>query len=128
MFLREKTVRGTAVLQLVESYRNAEGLPRQRVLASLGNASVPVEERGVIAKAVELRLRGEESLFPARLSREGAEWVVRILKIAEQSRAVPLAPDTARLDGVVVERIRTDDVVGFGPHLVAMKAWGALGL
>ena len=67
MFLREKTVRGTAVLQLVESYRNAEGLPRQRVLASLGNASVPVEERGVIAKAVELRLRGEESLFPARV-------------------------------------------------------------
>jgi len=48
------------VLQLVESYRNPEGLPRQRVLASLGDASVPVKERGVIAKAVELRLRGEE--------------------------------------------------------------------
>ena len=128
MFLRAKTVRGTSVLQLVESYRNAEGLPRQRVLASLGNASIPVEERGVIAKAVELRLRGEESLFPARLSREAAEWVVRILKIAEQSRAVPLAPAITRLEGVVVERIRTDDVVGFGPYLVAMKAWDALGL
>jgi len=116
------------VLQLVESYRNAEGLPRQRVLASLGDASVPVDERGAIAKAVELRLRGEESLFPIRLSRVGAEWVVRILKIAEQSRAVALASGTTRLDGVVLERIRTDNVVGFGPHLVALKAWEALGL
>lgn len=113
---------------MVESYRNAEGLPRQRVLASLGDASVPVEERGAIAKAVELRLHGEESLLPARLSTVGAEWVVRILKIAERSRAVPLAPGTTRLDGVMVERVRTDNVVGFGPHLIALKAWEALGL
>ena len=28
----------------------------------------------------------------------------------------------------MVERIRTDDVVGFGPHLVALKAWEALGV
>jgi transposase len=116
------------VLQLVESYRNAEGQPRQRVLASLGDASVPVDERGAIAKEVELRLRGEELLFPARLSRKGAEWVTRIQKIAEQSKAVPLSPGTTRLDGVLVDRIRTDNVVGFGPHLVAMKAWEALGL
>ena len=128
MFLRTKTVRGTAVLQLVESYRNPEGLPRQRVLASLGDASVPVEERGAIAKSVELRLRGEEALFPVKLSRVGAEWVVRILKIAEQSKSVPLAPGTTRLDGVIVERVRTDDVVGFGPHVVALKAWEDLGL
>lgn len=116
------------MLQLVESFRNAEGLPRQRVLASLGDASVPVEERGAIAKAVELRLRGVELLLPAKLSRVGAEWVVRILKIAEQSKAVPLAPGTTRLDGVMVGGIRTDNVVGFGPHLVAIKAWEELGL
>ncbi|RKX39422.1 MAG: IS1634 family transposase [Verrucomicrobia bacterium] len=128
MFFRTKTVRGTPVLQLVESYRNPEGLPRQRVLASLGDASVPVDERGAIAKAVELRLRGEESLFPIGLSRVGAEWAARILKIAEQSKAVPLASGTTRLDGVMVERIRTDDVVGFGPHLVALKAWEVLRL
>ena len=121
-------VRGTAVLQLVESYRNQERLPRQRVLASLGDASVPAEESGAIAKAVEMRLRGEASLFPIRLSQEGAEWVARILRIAEQSRSVPLAPDTTRLDGVMVERIRTDHVVGFGPHVVALKAWEALKL
>ena len=110
------------MLQLVESFRNAEGLPRQRVLASLGDASVPADERGGIAKAVELRLRGEESLLPIRLSQKGAEWVTRILRIAEQSKAVPLAPGTTRLDGVLADRIRTDDVVGFGPHVVALKA------
>jgi transposase len=128
MFFREKTVRGTTVLQLVESYRNPEGLPRQRVLASLGDAAVPVGERGAIAKAVELRLRGEVELLPVRLSREAAEWTTRILRIAEESKAVALAPGTTRLDGVVLERIRTDGVVGFGPHVVALRAWDALGL
>jgi transposase len=121
-------VRGTAVLQLVESYRNRERLPRQRVVASLGDASVPADESGAIAKAVEMRLRGEASLFPLVLSQEGAEWVARIVRIAEQSRSVPLAPGTTRLDGVMVERIQTDHVVGFGPHLVALKAWEALRL
>ena len=58
------------MLQLVKSFRNSKGLPRQRVLASLGDTSVPIDERGAIAKAVELR--DEESLFPARLSRGGA--------------------------------------------------------
>ncbi|MBC8876065.1 MAG: IS1634 family transposase [Planctomycetes bacterium] len=128
MFLRTKTVRSTTVVQLVESYRNQEGLPRQRVLASLGDASIPVGERGAIAKAVELRLRGEELLLPLRLSREAAELVTRIQRITERSKAVPLAPGLTRLDGVVVERIRTDNVVGFGPHLIALKAWDALGL
>ena len=79
------------MLQLVESYRNAEGQPRQRVLASLGDASVPVDERGAIAKEVELRLRGEELLFPARLSRKGAEWVTRIQKIGAVQSGSALA-------------------------------------
>lgn len=128
MFFRTKTIRGTSILQLVESYRNPEGLPRQRVLASLGNASLPTAERGAIAKDVELRLRGEQSLFPAKLSQKGAEWALRIVKIAEQSKSVPLAPSISHLNGVIVEKIRTDHVVGFGPHLVGMKAWEALGL
>jgi transposase len=128
MFFRTKTVRGTAVLQLVESYRNPEGLPRQRVLASLGDASVPVEERGAIAKAVEVRLRGEVPLLPIRLSKGAAEWTTRILRIAEESKSVALSPGTTRLDGVLVDRIRTDNVVGFGPHLAALKAWNALGI
>ena len=34
MYFRTKTVKGTALVQLVESYRNAEGQPRQRVVAA----------------------------------------------------------------------------------------------
>jgi transposase len=128
MFFREKMSRGTRVLQLVESYRNTEGKPRQRVLASLGDADVPQNELKPIARAVELRLRREESLWPVELSAEAAAWVVRIVRITEQTRAVPLKSGTTHLEGVVVDRIRTDDVAGFGPHLVGLGAWDALGL
>ena len=128
MFFREKKVRGSRVLQLVESYRNAEGQPRQRVIASLGDANVPHTEYKAIARAVERRLRREELLLPVELSAEAASWVVQIARIAEETRSVPLKAGTTRLDGVLTDRIRTDDVVGFGPHLAGLGAWDALGL
>jgi len=59
MFFRTKTVKGTPLLQLVESYRNAEGQPRQRVIASLGDATLPADEKRAIAKAVESALTGQ---------------------------------------------------------------------
>lgn len=127
MFFREKIVRGSRVLQLVESYRNVEGQPRQRVLVSLGDAAVPEAEFKPIARAIELRLRREEPLLPVELSADAAAWVVRIVKRAEQARSVPLDPGTRLLDGVLIERIQTDGVVGFGPHLVGLEAWDALG-
>jgi transposase len=128
MFLRDKTIRGTRVVQLVESFRNAEGLPRQRVLASLGDAAVPQAERGTISKAVELRLRGEKILLPARLSQVAAEWVDRILRIVEQSNSEKIESSAKTTECVVVERIRTGNVVQFGPQLIAKKAWESLGL
>ena len=128
MFFREKSVRGSRVLQLVASYRNAEGQPRQKVLASLGDANIPRSETKAIAKAVERRLHREELMLPVELSAEAASWVVRIARLAEQSQSIPLKAGTTRLDGVLADRIRTDDVVGFGPHLAGLKAWDALGL
>jgi len=41
---------------------------------------------------------------------------------------MPLKRGTVHLDGVVVDRIWTDEVVGFGPHLAGVGAWDALGL
>lgn len=128
MFFRQKTVCGSRVVQLVESFRNAEGQPRQRVVASLGNAAIPEDESKAIAQAVEFRLRREESLFPIELSKEAARWVVRVTQVAEQARSIPLSSGITRLDGVLVDRISTDDVVGFGPHLVGMAAWDRLDL
>ncbi|MFA7345602.1 MAG: hypothetical protein WC003_14980 [Terrimicrobiaceae bacterium] len=40
----------------MESYRNAEGQPRQRVVVSLGDASVPEAEKHRIARVVENHL------------------------------------------------------------------------
>jgi len=121
-------VRGSRVLQLVESYRNAEGQPRQRVLASLGDANIPRSEYKAIARAVERRLHREELMLPIELSVEAASWVVRIARLAEQTRSIPLKASTTRLDGVLVDQVRTENVVGFGPHLAGLSAWNALGL
>jgi transposase len=128
MFFREKSVRGSRVLQLVESFRNAEGQPRQRVLASLGDANIPHSEHKAIARAVERRLRREELLLPVELSAQAASWAVRITKLAEQTRSVALSSSVTQLDGVIIDRIRTDEVEGFGPHLAGLSAWNALGL
>ena len=41
MFFRLKHSKSGQVLQLLESYRNQEGQPRQRVVVSLGDAADP---------------------------------------------------------------------------------------
>ena len=88
MYFRTKTIKNTPLVQLVESYRNAEGLPRQRVVVSLGDAQVPAAEQKTIARAVEARLRGEPELFEEGLSEDGAAWVTRIVQLAERSKAI----------------------------------------
>ena len=55
VFFRTKIIKGTPLVQLVESFRNAEGSPRQRVVASLGDAEIPEAEQKAIAKAVEMQ-------------------------------------------------------------------------
>lgn len=128
MYFRTKTVKNTPLVQLVESYRNAEGQPRQRVVVSLGDAQLPAEEHKVIARAVESRLRGESGLFEEVLSEDAAAWVTRIVQLAERSKATRPTSTPATVDGVLVDQIETENVVGFGPELVAMQAWDALGL
>ncbi|MFW6303139.1 MAG: hypothetical protein ACOC2L_00840, partial [Candidatus Sumerlaeota bacterium] len=64
MFFRKKTTPSGHVLQLIESYRDGEGRPRNRVVASLGGADIPKEHWKVLAGAVQQRLRGsEDELF-----------------------------------------------------------------
>ena len=72
MFFRTKTVKGTPLVQLVESYRNPEGQPRQRVVASLGDADIPETEKKSIARAVENQLRGQDDLLDPGLSEQAA--------------------------------------------------------
>jgi hypothetical protein len=74
VFFRTKQIKGTPLLQLVEAYRNAEGQPRQRVVASLGNITLPGEHTRCIAKAVECQINGQQLLLGGELTAEVASW------------------------------------------------------
>jgi len=126
VYFRTKIIKGTPLVQLVESYRNAEGQPRQRVIASLGDADIPEGEKPLIASAVTRRLKGDSNWFEPGLSAVASEWVARIVPLAGRSRRTrAVHGDT--IDGVVLEGIETENVVQLGPQLVALRAWEELG-
>jgi hypothetical protein len=126
-YFRTKTVKNTSLLQLVESYRNAEGLPRQRVVVSLGDAKLPGNEEKLIARAVENHLCGHADLLPADLTEEATAWVRRILQLAGRSKSArPVCSKT--IDGVMIDEVETENVVQLGPQLVALEAWKQLGI
>jgi len=127
MFFRTKIIKGASLLQLVESYRNAEGQPRQRVVASLGDARLPDGEEAAIARSVREHLLGQNELLTPELSEQAAGWVRRILQVAGRSKSArPVCEKT--IDGVIVDRLESENVVEFGPQLVALEAWNRLGL
>lgn len=64
MFFRLKRSPSGQVLQLIESYRNNQGKPRQRVVVSLGDAAISRPDWKPIAKAVEKHLYGIVELLP----------------------------------------------------------------
>jgi transposase len=125
MFFRTKIISGSRLVQLVHSYRNSEGLPRQKVIASLGDAAIPEPEKALIASAIERRIHGEGVFFDSSLSQEASAWVDRIVQLAGRSQAAkPVSQAT--VDGVILDSIETTDVVELGPELVALKAWEEL--
>jgi transposase len=128
VYFRTKTIKGTPLLQLVQSYRNNEGLPRQRVVASLGDTKLSKDEQKQVAKAVELRLQGHHDWFETEeLSEDGSTLVARIVQIAQRSKsAIPI--EDGIIDGVVLDQIETENIVELGPQLVAAKAWEELTL
>jgi transposase len=127
MYFRTKTIKGTPLVQLVQSYRNEEGQPRQRVVASLGKLHIPEDQKRLIARAVEMRLQGGQDLFESELSEEAAAWVARIVPLAGRSKGASVSVKNTCIDGVLLDEIETENVVQLGPQLVALKAWDALG-
>jgi hypothetical protein len=92
MYFRTKFIKSTALVQLVESYRNTEGLPRQRIVVSLGDAAIPDVDKTRIARAVEAHMAGSVGLFAEDLSQEAASWVTRIISLLGRSKsAKPVA-------------------------------------
>ena len=127
MYFRTKVIKGTPLVQLVHSYRNNEGHPRQRVLASLGDAKIPEGEKHGIARAVEQYLEGTQDLLDCELSQEATVWVARIVHLLGRSKAA-MPPTGPTVDGVILDKIDTGDNVQLGPQLVALQAWKELGL
>jgi transposase len=99
------------------------------VIASLGDASLPEDEKRAIAKAVETALSGQSDWFEEQdLSAEAASWVARILQLARRSRGGNEVVKSTTIDGVMLDEIQTQNGVQLGPELVALKAWEALEL
>lgn len=125
MYFRTKFIKGTPLVQLVQSFRNDEGQPRQRVIASLGDAKLPEADKPLIAEAVERQLQGVRDFLDSSLSGVAASWVARIVQLAGSSKsAAPVASES--VDGVILEKIETSDIVQLGPQLVALQAWEEL--
>ena len=125
MFFRTKFIKGSRLVQLVHSYRNSDGLPRQKLIAFLGDAAIPEPEKALIASAIERRIHGEGDFFDSSLSQEASAWVDRIVQLTGRSQAAKPVPQ-ATVDGVILDSIETTDVVELGPELVALKAWEEL--
>ncbi len=145
MFFRTKKTPSGRVLQLTESYRNLEGKPRQRVVVSLGDASIEKKDRTVIAKLVEARLYGYRDLFERQLSRGIQQWVDRIVqRVDREGRWRPLdkegvnqssaSVDEERsgrenvINGVLADKINHTHNRMLGPVLLGLHAWKKLGL
>jgi len=93
MFFRTKVTSTGSALQLVESYRDDEGRPRQRILASLGDAVVPDDLKRTILRGVEARLTGQMDLTVEETTSEVIEWIDRIIHLCDHrpSSACPSA-------------------------------------
>ena len=136
MFFRIKKSPSGQCLQLLESYRNAQGQPRHRVVVSLGDASIAEVDRPLVARLVEQRLRGQAEL--ACVSQEArvlglADGIAKRIEREGRWRAVPApgCPGPSQgagvvLDGVLADQITHTHTTPLGPSLVAWEAWQRL--
>lgn len=138
MYFRIKKNKSGDVLQLIESYRNAEGNPRQRVVISLGTPRLSPEHYKAVARSVEKRLLGQlEDPLLHQDSVEVASWVDRICKQLERdgryskrredSTEEPQEAQTI-INGVLLDKVTHSHSSSLGPELLALKAWDDLGL
>jgi hypothetical protein len=76
---------------------------------------LPEGEKRLIARAVESHLLGQSELLPIELSEEASSWVRRILQLIGRSKSArPVCEQS--VDGVVVDRVQSENVVQLGLH------------
>lgn len=145
MYFRKKKTPNGQVLQLLESYRNAEGQPRNRVVVSLGGAKIDNLEYPVIAKAIQRRLYGYIDMFSEIINEQSRHWIDLVVRQVErQGRWMPLSESTQRramacaapqlvpqsqiVNGVVLDDVEHSNTTMLGPVLLGLHAWNELGL
>ena len=122
------------MVQLLESYRNAQGQPRHRVVLSLGAAPLAEKDWQGVARAVSARLYGQAELSVRELSDHARPWVDSITRrVTREGRWPPLLAAVAdsqseRLDGVLIDRVSHSQAALLGPVLIGWHAWQALAL
>lgn len=138
VFFRRKKSASGQCLQLLESYRNAQGEPRHRVVVSLGDVALPPEHWSAIAVAVSQQLYGQAQLLPLALPPEQRHQVDAIIKrVDREGRWQPVgqlmappaaAPGELTLDGVLLDQVGHTHTTPLGPSLVGWEAWQRLEL
>ena len=131
MFFRSKQTHAGRALQLIESFRDGDGLPRQRIVVSLGGVDVPQDLWKAVASLVETLLRGETLLVP--FPQPVQKWASLVLQKIEKkgwkskSAIKRLAEEKSseKIDETLVSHHNT---VELGPELVAERAWNELNL
>ncbi|NOY80722.1 MAG: hypothetical protein GXP31_06930 [Kiritimatiellaeota bacterium] len=154
MFFRMKKTSTGRALQLVESFRNVEGSPRQRIVVSLGDMGIPEEHWKETARAVEealYNIRQPKPLEPDSPA-EPEQWADRIVKRVEREGNRKLAKRRVRpredkaeriadkavdksedekegvVNGVIASEVGHTHTTGLGPVLVGLHAWNRLGM
>jgi hypothetical protein len=82
MFFRYKFTNSGKAIQLIESLRDPQGRPRQKIVLSLGDAAFPKAIWSQVAKEVSNRLRGNHVLADREEVVEG--WINRVLRGIER--------------------------------------------
>jgi len=135
-FFRKKSANGET-LQLLESYRNGDGQPRTRVVVSLGDIDYDKDLRSALAVEIEGRLYSQQSLLePSKEVAELADRIVRLVhergrwgphckhRVETGEHKAQMASKT--IDGVLLDKVETENSVSLGPELVALHAWESL--
>lgn len=125
MFFRSKITKTGHAVQLVESYRDCEGKPRQKIIISLGAIDFPKELWKPVAEEIEARLHNVLLLFPP--SKEVSEWTEKIVSEIEKKGWIPKCKDEKEAIAIHPENITHHETTELGPELVALKAWEELG-
>ena len=125
MYFRLTKTKTSPVLQLVQSYRDQENRPRQKILLSLGNMDLPKTIWKEVAEEIETQLKGINTFIqPSKEVTEWAEKIVRELNKKEQHLQEKI--QEPKEITVNPNDIFHHDTTELGPILPVMKAWEAL--